>query len=80
MKKLALALATGTLLLSFAGPAEAAVARPTAAVAAPTGDQALHRHRHWRWEPCYGPHPRYRHGECYDERYPQNDGGGSILF
>lgn len=71
-----MALAAGTMLIGLAAPAEAAVTRPTAA--------PVMQHRDRRHHECYGQHPRPRHaprsGECYDERRPQHDGGGSILF
>jgi hypothetical protein len=52
---------------------------PGAAVGRPTGEQVF-RHRDRQPEPCYGRHHRYRRGDCYDDRAPDHDGQGSLLF
>ncbi|HEV8624071.1 MAG TPA: hypothetical protein VG034_06400 [Acidimicrobiia bacterium] len=57
-----------------------------AAVAPPAGVAVRHdaagprRGSAGRPQACYGHHPRGRSEYCTDERAPQHDGRGSILF
>ena len=67
MKKFAIAFASLGLLASLAAPAGAAV-RPDAS--GPRRDPSR----------CYGHHSQNRSDYCTDERRPQHDGRGSILF
>jgi hypothetical protein len=71
MKKLATALAGLALLAALATPAEAAV-RPNAA--------SPRRGSSGRPHSCYSHHPQGHTDYCTDERHPQHDGRGSILF
>lgn len=76
MKKLAMALAAGTMLIGLAAPAEAAITRPNRA--------PVTRYRDRRFHECYERSPRPGHaprrGDCYDDRRPQHDGQDSVLY
>jgi hypothetical protein len=67
MKKLATAFASLGLLATLAAPAGAA-ARTEAS--GPRRDPSR----------CYGHHSHNRSDYCTDERHPQHDGRGSLLF
>ena len=71
MKKLATAVAAAALLVTLAAPAGAAVA--------PSGNDAA-QYRYGPVHECYGGHAWRARGDCYDERSPQHDGSGSLLF
>jgi hypothetical protein len=71
MKKIATALATLGLLATLAVPAGAAF-RPDSA--SPRRGSAGRPHA------CYGHHSQGGTDYCTDERRPQHDGRGSILF
>jgi hypothetical protein len=70
MKKIATAVAAAALFVTLAAPAGAAVA--------PSGS-AVPQDRYGPHE-CYGGHAGPARGNCYDEREPQHDGSGSLLF
>jgi hypothetical protein len=76
MKKATMALATGLLTLTLAAPAGAAVRSLN-------GRSEVSRYQDRRPERCHTDHrggERRDRGDCYDERRPQHDGDGSILF
>jgi hypothetical protein len=74
MRKIAMALVGGALVLTLAAPAGAAVGSPTT-------QSDVSRHQDRRPQDCNDGHSRNERGArgCYDERRPQHDGGG-ILF
>jgi hypothetical protein len=75
MKKIAMALVGGALALTLAAPAGAAVGPPT-------NQPGVSRHEDRRAHNCSDEHSQRErgNGDCYDDRGPQHDGGGSILF
>ena len=71
MKKIGIAVASAAVLAALAAPAGAAVV--------PGSGDVLH-HEYSPAHACYGHRSWNDRGECYDERRPQHDGRGSILF
>ena len=71
MKKIATAVAAAALLVTLAAPAGAAVA--------PSGNETA-QSRSGSVHECYGGHAGRARGNCYDEREPQHDGSGFLLF
>jgi hypothetical protein len=71
MKRIATALAGAALLVSLAAPAEAAVAPRSGTIVRSSTDRQPPQ--------CYGQHRRAGR-DCTDERHPEHDGNGWLLF
>jgi hypothetical protein len=76
MKRITMALASGLLTLTLAAPAGAAVSSATSR--SDVSRDQDRRPAHCSTERHGGE--RGNRGNCYDERRPQHDGRGSILF